>query len=221
MSSASDEDENHWPGYVDALTTMTMMLIFVMMILSIAMFSMSESASRGLVEQIAESAGVSFNSEDITAEELARQVSRKITEKTAAAIAMAQQGLPGEEKKIDSGAEALTRKSGEPVLSERTQALLTLTFRQRAIALDVASQDEIKAFLETSGHLSGESRLELKAYASADAGGISDSRRVAYYRAMNIRTKLLSLGVAPRRINVLVEDRSVAGQSEIVQVFVR
>jgi len=49
--SANEEVEHHWPGYVDALTTMTMMLIFVMMILAVAIFSMSENVSRSLVRE--------------------------------------------------------------------------------------------------------------------------------------------------------------------------
>jgi hypothetical protein len=221
MASASDENENHWPGYVDALTTMTMMLIFVMMILSIAMFSMSENVSRSLVEKIAESAGVTVSGENLTTEDLAQKVSEKIEEKKLREVVKAGQGLPGEERKISSGADAITRKDNEPVQTARSPALLTLTFKPRAISLDEPSHGEMKAFLEGSGHVSGEGRMELRAYANAEAGGISDSRRVAYYRAMTIRTRLIALGIAASRITVMVEDRPVAEQAEIVQIFAR
>jgi hypothetical protein len=221
MAGASEENENHWPGYVDALTTMTMMLIFVMMILSVAMFTMSENVSRGLVEKIAESAGVNVTEADLTTEDLARKVSEKIEEKTSRAIARAEQGLPGEERRIASTAEPLARKTDAPVTSERSPALLTLVFRPRAIALDEQSQNEMKAFLESRGETPGESRFELKAYANAEAGGLSDSRRVAYYRAMTIRTHLIGLGVDAHRISVRVEDRPLADQAEKVQLFAR
>ena len=47
MAHAKDDaNENHWPGYVDALTTMLMVLTFVMMILGIAVFAMSQNVSR-------------------------------------------------------------------------------------------------------------------------------------------------------------------------------
>jgi hypothetical protein len=42
--SSSDEDENYWPGYVDALTTMTMVLTFLMMILGVMVFVLSQDA---------------------------------------------------------------------------------------------------------------------------------------------------------------------------------
>ena len=66
--NTNDESENHWPGYVDALTTMTMMLIFVMMILAVAIFSMSENVSRTLVEQVAKSAGIKLPTEGLSIE---------------------------------------------------------------------------------------------------------------------------------------------------------
>jgi hypothetical protein len=42
--SSSDEDENYWPGYVDALTTMTMVLTFIMMVLGVMVFVLSQDA---------------------------------------------------------------------------------------------------------------------------------------------------------------------------------
>ena len=43
-SSNTDEDENYWPGYVDALTTMTMVLTFIMMVLGVMVFVLSQDA---------------------------------------------------------------------------------------------------------------------------------------------------------------------------------
>src|ERR1700755_1070680 len=51
--SHSEEGENYWPGYVDALTSMVQVLAFVMMMLAIAVFVLSESVSKRAVEAIA------------------------------------------------------------------------------------------------------------------------------------------------------------------------
>jgi hypothetical protein len=53
MSHGSDEGDNYWPGYVDALTSMVQVLAFVMMMLALAVFSLSQSASKHAVEVIA------------------------------------------------------------------------------------------------------------------------------------------------------------------------
>src|SRR6266516_882413 len=53
MSHGSDEGDNYWPGYVDALTSMVQVLAFVMMMLALAVFVLSQSVSKKAVEAIA------------------------------------------------------------------------------------------------------------------------------------------------------------------------
>src|SRR3954464_7504104 len=53
MSHSSEEGENYWPGYVDALTSMVQVLAFVMMMLAMAVFVLSQSVSKKAVEAIA------------------------------------------------------------------------------------------------------------------------------------------------------------------------
>src|SRR5258708_12763601 len=53
MSHGSEEGENYWPGYVDALTSMVQVLAFVMMMLAMAVFVLSQSVSKRAVEAIA------------------------------------------------------------------------------------------------------------------------------------------------------------------------
>jgi hypothetical protein len=57
-ASSSSEEENYWPGYVDALTTMVMVLTFIMMVLGMAIFTLSQNVSRNYLESIAKAAGM-------------------------------------------------------------------------------------------------------------------------------------------------------------------
>jgi hypothetical protein len=56
MAGGSGEEENYWPGYVDALTTMTMVLTFIMMVLGVVIFSLSQNISKGIIASIAKAA---------------------------------------------------------------------------------------------------------------------------------------------------------------------
>ena len=56
MSHGSGEEENYWPGYVDALTSMVQVLAFVMMLLAMAVFVLSQNVSKSAVESIAKAA---------------------------------------------------------------------------------------------------------------------------------------------------------------------
>ena len=51
---SSEEAENHWPGFVDALSTIVMVVTFLLIILSIAIFVLSQSLAKSYIESQAE-----------------------------------------------------------------------------------------------------------------------------------------------------------------------
>lgn len=235
---SGEENENHWPGYVDALTTMTMMLIFVMMILSVALYGMSENVSRQIVEKIAQAAGLQVETAGADTNELARRV--------AVALEVREQGrqeaqaalrpdrparlegtpdrsspIAGEEKVIDAGKGAKTELPPSIVATNRAPSLLTLRFQQRATAVDELAAEEIRSFVTGRGLADPAIRFELRAFARTDSGTASDARRVAYYRAMAVRSRLIAVGVQPNRIGVHVLDRQGEEGSDRVEVSAR
>jgi hypothetical protein len=48
------DEESYWPGFVDALTTMTMVLTFIMMVMGLVIFSLSQNVSRAKLVEIAQ-----------------------------------------------------------------------------------------------------------------------------------------------------------------------
>lgn len=70
----SDEETNYWPGFVDALSTMTMMLIFLMMILSLVLVSVSQNVSKAQVVAIARAAKIDISGQSASIESLTTQV---------------------------------------------------------------------------------------------------------------------------------------------------
>ena len=75
MAGATDGEEiNYWPGFVDALSTMTMMLIFLMMILSLVVVSISQTASKSQIMAIAKAAKVNSSGAPISIDKLTAQI---------------------------------------------------------------------------------------------------------------------------------------------------
>lgn len=75
MAGASDDEEmNYWPGFVDALSTMTMMLIFLMLILSLVIVSVSQNVSRAQVLAIAKAAKIDVTGTPASLENLSAQI---------------------------------------------------------------------------------------------------------------------------------------------------
>lgn len=212
--SAAEESENHWPGYVDALTTMVMILIFVMMILSVAFFSASANTSRALVERIAKTMGVAVSLPNVSGEEMAdKLVDMLQTERKKGNTGTSASEAPppafntqASETIVKSQATALADTSAGKVRVDSAETQLTVVFQPRATNVDDTSLSEIETFIAATRNLPQPVHYRLSALANTTAGGVSDNRRIAYYRAMFVRQKLIAKGVEAKLIHVLIED---------------
>lgn len=290
MASAAQEgeDENYWPGFVDALTTMVMVLTFIMMILGMTVFSLSQNVSKVLVAEIARSANVSVAPNDapkdvvtriveaIVAknEEIDRQKVRTVDGQTPrdpktlrepnAAMAAdasqaqkdsAKEGLARigdlaatQERDVDgqqrkaraadaslslnekSQREALLSAPGDRTVSQApsdmkplqagaaagaSEIALTIVFQPNAASFDEGVRREIAGFAARSR----QGEFVIRAYAVETGGTITESRRIAYYRAMLVRQELLKAGMSPSQITVHIDDSTDAANRSLLRVF--
>jgi Na+-transporting methylmalonyl-CoA/oxaloacetate decarboxylase gamma subunit len=241
-AQSSDEEGNQWPGYVDALTTMTMMLIFIMIILAVAIFGMSQNVARDYVQRIADAAHVKFSGSKGDMEQLVQQVRAKVDHEQQLAslgsdslgadvrierrntqptpVTMEREPVKGESLLVKSVAPAAAVPSSQEVAVNPGDAMIRLVFQPRAVEVDKAAEGEIGRFMDKDARLKTGATLEIKAYAAAEAGA-TDARRIAFYRLMNVRAKLMALGISPTRIVSKVHDRLPGVTTEDVHVFVR
>ncbi len=234
MNAQSDDDGNQWPGYVDALTTMTMMLIFIMVILVVAIFGLSQNVAREYIQRMADAADVELKSDNSNIDELVRAVEKRVKQAKdlaavvteAARIVTTPITLTGP---AADGPHLLLRSSvpaaGSPqaktlIAVDPTSAMLRLVFEKRATSIDQKSADAMAAFLKADQRVRDGAILEIKAYAAAEAS-ISDSRRIAFYRLMAVRTRLIEMGIPANRIEARVHDRLPDIITEDVHVFAR
>jgi hypothetical protein len=130
MASSRDVDENHWPGFVDALTTMTMMLIFVMTILVIVIFGLSQTTSRSMVEKVAKVVNIGTIDDKEGPEELMQRIMAKLdTDQKATMIAQAPAPSKPEEREgqhLQSTAEAALMPS-QSAKVDASPTFLTVT----------------------------------------------------------------------------------------------
>ncbi|MCZ8182511.1 MAG: hypothetical protein O9322_06040 [Beijerinckiaceae bacterium] len=215
------DNENHWPGYVDALTTMTMMLVFVMMILAIALFGITQNASRSLVEKIADAAGLPVEGRQADTEAMARQIAEALEyQRRNPPVAKLPEDravpLEGQDRVVHAGEAQKAFVPRGDVAARQSEAVLTLTFPQRGTSIDGNAGSEVRAFLE--GHRGKATHYQIMALAGLELGNASDARRVAFYRALSARTQLIANGIPAQNIQVRVVDSREGAAADRIEI---
>jgi Na+-transporting methylmalonyl-CoA/oxaloacetate decarboxylase gamma subunit len=220
MSMGQAEEENHWPGYVDALTTMTMMLIFVMTILAVAIFGLSQNVSRSMVEKIAKAVKIENIDHNETTDRLAERVMAQIESQAGGNTMVAKADPPAIDgtqagQNFMSSQPAATNAPIEQAVVQKSTAFITVSFQKRATGIDPQTNEKIKSAMAEGEHMKGS--IELKAYAEK-VGPVSDSRRIAFYRLLNVRTQLIAMGIPPDRIKAKIEDSLDKDTGDLVRI---
>jgi preprotein translocase subunit SecG len=231
MASKEDEQVNYWPGYVDALTTMTMVLTFVMMILALAVFLLSNNVSKAVLENVVREIDAEMP-DNPTPVALKQAILDRISdsERDRTDLTSRSDDKPGQaDPQHDSDAIAPTEIAAgkiddveEPDGKTRistTPATLTIRYEGNEARLDEKTTEQVRAFLESSEDIQNATRLLVRAFASAEMGGITQSRRIAYYRAMLLRAELVNNGVPANRIQIDVVETRERAEAATAKVY--
>jgi hypothetical protein len=230
MSHGSEEGENYWPGYVDALTSMVQVLAFVMMMLAMAVFSLSQSASKKAVEAIAKAVNA-----DVKPDSNVKQLTQSVMEQLdrlrgsapAADAAKPDQKPAPAAVQPDAEKPAVMRMKG--TRSQPSQAAaevppdalrLTIGFGDRSFRIESDEAQSIAKLVDDNKAAESRKTIVINAYAYSGEGAISEARRLAYYRAMMARKQLIDAKVKPEDIRISVNDTADKARGLTVELIV-
>jgi len=225
MSHGSDDSDNYWPGYVDALTSMVQVLAFVMMMLAMAVFVLSQSVSKKAVEAIAAAvnAEVKPNS-DI--KQMTQAVMQKLESLRGSTSAdpkpekpPASQS-PDEQKIASSRVAPRTQPRTAPIEPKPDAPRLMVEFDAGSYRLDEPHARSIAGFVGENSAAEKSRPIVVNAYAYTGEGAISEARRLAYYRAMMARKQLIDAKVRPESIKINVNDVTDRAKAQTVEMIV-
>jgi hypothetical protein len=228
--SSGEEEENYWPGYVDALTTMVMVLVFVMMLLAVVVFSLSQNVSKVLIEQIVKVVDPTAKFDpNATAEQMTAKLIERI--KTGAPPPTTNRptetppGPPIVAKEVPETKITANEVEDAPettaIKAMSAPAMLTLTFPKRTTKLDEKTAGEVDAFAKGSENVAAAGLVEIHSISSPQSGSVSEARRLAYYRGMLVRAELVKAGVPQAKINLKIEIGSDASVEDTVKVYAK
>lgn len=215
----SDEDgsDHFWPGYVDAVTNLVLNLLFLLTIMTVAVFmfalelgrasqggadkSLVASAKKGDAPARAEADPVRENIElKREIERLNEMLAQRDVEKVRAS---------GLKETSDVTAKAVKPQNGlDTALASELE--IVVRFVDEAVAF---TPEEHERLLETLKPVvaTGKSNIYVEVPA-----GFSEAKRMGFYRAMAVRNLLLEMKMPKEDINVsVVEGKSTANASVV------
>lgn len=213
-----------WPGYVDAVTNLVLNLLFVVVIMTVAVFIFAmelgrqhSSASSDKGEQNQAQMGQPSQPQSDETVRLRQEIAalqaqlqaikpaRQVSESSAAP------GHQGRSRVV----EATTAQSKPVNRLDNVSGTVIVDFTDEAVTL---SSDESARLRDPLGQIvaQGRARVEVKV-----PPGFTESRRLGFYRAMAVRNQLMELGLPKDRIEMAVSEGSPSSDATLVVVSVQ
>lgn len=207
MSAGGEGDAIFWPGFVDALSNLVLVLLFVVMILAMTVAYVAMQAGAKSAQKLME-AESSMGSKLKMAEEEKSQLKAQIAQLQAAlqkaleaAKRPAVSAATGSAKGSAAQAGDQIEPSGTVELSANRDRVL-VRFPNESTSFDVQSEgDKLKDALKQLG----KSAYVMEVPAIA---GISISKRKAFLRLVAVRNAMLAKGIDVKSIQVKIVEHA-------------
>lgn len=211
---ANEGADVFWPGYVDAVTNLVLNLLFLLTVMTVAVFMFAMELGRQHVstnaprKQSTEETQVERTVE-AEAEDLRKQVAelKKQIQVAKDQDQLAQKVLPA----------SLAMKKPDKSLGQVTETAggLFVKFAEDAVALTPAEADKLRASLKPVVS-AGRAKIEVVV-----PPGFSEAKRLGFYRAMAVRNLMVELKMSPDHIDVSVREGKSRDDASLVRIMSR
>ena len=233
MAGASADGEvNHWPAFVDVLTTVIMVVTFLLVVMAAAVMSLSQKAMQKFKAQvIAEQQLKHLKDADAAAQGSSasspgQQQNRIVSPDAEAGTSVAELGSILRSEEQVNGQEKLTirTRATEDTLKLKVKAiedptatkgvevktadvLMRVDFEPMAVSYDADSNGKVMGFLKT--RMKPGMKYEIWSFAP-QTSSVTEAQRLAFYRAAMTRNILIKAGIVPADIltQIRVTDAS-------------
>jgi hypothetical protein len=236
--SHSEEGENYWPGYVDALTSMVQVLAFVMIMLAMAVFVISQSVSKHAVEAIAKAVNADAKP-NADMKQLTQAIMDKV-QQLQSAIPVSDTYKPSEpasEAKSNAPTDIANDSRSEKIVDMRVSGArphndqasvqipadaprITIGYEAHSSKIEPERAQSLAKFIDVNKVVERTQTVIINAYAYSGDGALSEARRLAYYRAMMARKQLVDQKVRADSIRINVSDTADKDRGSTVELIV-
>lgn len=228
--SDNDGSDIFWPGYVDAVTNLVLNLLFLLTIMTVAVFmfalelgraSQGGAANAKLAVQkadknaakVAEKSALDPAKENIALKREIEQLKLKLAQQNQQ-YPKKSQSLQGGvvEKTVDvvtAAPKPLTRLDKALVASDTD---IIVRFTDDAVAFSAAEHDRLREVLKPIV-AKGKTNIFVEV-----PPGFSEAKRMGFYRAMAVRNLLIEMKMAKENIDVSVVEGKKTASASLVRV---
>lgn len=247
MAGASaDGEQNPWPAFVDVLTTVIMVVTFLLVIMSAAVMKLSQSVVQEVKQTYNAESIDKLRSELVVAQTQLQEVQTKHEAYVKSQSlgsgggdpSVALRAVPLTQNDLSQGdlrrsvASRLVDQDGkyavespkdQPVTGgqrvESADAVLTVSFANDAVQV---GDDVVQQGVQTirSANLGPNMKYEVWSTAPIETS-LSDAQRRAYFRALVVRNILIRAGVSGANITAQVRVVQTRGETHVVRVIAK
>lgn len=211
----SDGSDTFWPGYVDAVTNLVLNLLFLLTIMTVAVFMFALElgrASLGGAGKTPVTATKPDTQKDKKAEpepnvdELKKQIAALQHELRVQQVKTAQNG------KVIPATSAFPKPAKGLDTTFSSDAELVVRFTDEAVTLTPTELSQLREALKPIV-ARGKARLQVDV-----PKGFSEAKRMGFYRAMAVRNLLLEMKMPKDRIELAVREGKASANASLVRI---
>ncbi len=219
--SDSDGSDIFWPGYVDAVTNLVLNLLFLLTIMTVAVFMFALElgrASLGGPEKTPaasakpEAKAASKPAADPAKENIAlkREIQRLNMQLAQQTARKTPSGVLEKTVDVTSRVPAPLNRIDKTLATSDTD--IVVRFKDDAVAFTPAEHDRLREVLKPVVAM-GKTSISVEVPA-----GFSEARRMGFYRAMAVRNLLIEMKMPKEGIDVSVREVASSANASIVRV---
>lgn len=221
QTESNDGADLFWPGYVDAVTNLAINLLFVIAVMSIVVIGITLQISQMTKKKAVQEArqehtevapSVQGQGRDAQFQQLQQALneSRHQLEQTQRKLQQAEARLLPTEGQITQTVQASQNKPVDPKSANRIQSMgqpaVVVAFSPDVVTMSASEIGELITKLKKISPLAN-GRWEISVISPK---GLSESVRLAYYRANAARNALLENGVSSQAIDMRIHESTQA-----------
>ena len=245
MGRRHQEEENYWPGFVDALSTIVMVVTLLMIILVVVIFSISQMISKSVddannagrpaaqdaqmqsqsqseAQAQSEAQSQSEQKTGVQSQDQSSEVTQAVVIEAENTLQIQSRAVVDEQTIVVASQEAPDKAPEENrVKVESARQILTIVFENSGVELTGAARIEISAFLKENKSILEGMVLTTWSFYDPKSIALSQAKRRAYFRLLAVRNILIDNGFTGENLTVNVRAAPSDEEAGKVLVFVK